>query len=77
MHFVNFILRFLKTVLLIRFFLMKPLDAGQHFAASSLVTKSDKLDCLVDVKSSEVVCFGESKIGNIFVGKLQLILKNI
>lgn len=53
---------------------MKSWDAGQHFAASSLVTESD---CHVDEKSSEDVCFGESKIGNISVGKIQLIVKNI
>lgn len=42
--------------------------------ASGLVTKSN---CHVDLKSWEDVCFGDSKIGNVFVGKLQLILTNI
>lgn len=41
--------------------------------ASGLVTKSK---CHVDLKSWDV-CFGDNKIGDVFVGKLQLILTNI
>lgn len=42
--------------------------------AGGLVTKSN---CHVDLKSREDVCVGDNKIGNVFVGKLQLILANI
>lgn len=41
---------------------------------NGLVSKSN---CHMDFKELEDVCYGDSKVGNVFVGKLQLILTNI